>query len=224
MEEDPFSLIQTLLDSMPLPQRTTGIPCSEQNMKDCEFKAIGFLHSVNESENGYNYFCDNLRNNSECPMEVDEDCRNQYPTATTLYLGFLKEMVRWCNRSSPDRKAWFKVAFCARKHPKEFQRCYKMKGKWFNNGTFDCRYWDFVACWSQQVAKNCGKEAEALSKYIDDDIPEIYQEYCYGCSGTIRSHWILNLLAFLSLLLSYKTQHLIIENTGFDKNRWLITQ
>ncbi|CAL1291190.1 unnamed protein product [Larinioides sclopetarius] len=214
-----LGVILTFIITITLSQRTTGIPCSEQNMKDCELKAVTFLHSVNESENGYNFFCDNLRNNSECPMEVDEDCKKQYPTATTLYISFLKEMVRWCNRSSADRGAWFKIGFCARKHQRQFQRCWKMKAKFFQNETLDCKRWDFVTCWSQEVSKHCGKEAKALSKYIDGGIPDIYQEYCYGCAGIISNHWILNFLAFLFTTLSYKIEHLIIGNTGLDTNR-----
>lgn len=39
------------------PQWTTGA-CSEQNMVDCEMKAMYFLHAVNESDDGYNHFCE----------------------------------------------------------------------------------------------------------------------------------------------------------------------
>ncbi|KAF8793947.1 uncharacterized protein LOC129961619 [Argiope bruennichi] len=196
------------------PQWTIASPCSEQNMKDCELEAMYFLHSVNESENGYNIFCDNLKNSTRCPLDVDEHCKKQYPTASATYIKFFQEMVVWCNRSSPDRKAWFKVAFCARKHPREFNKCYKMKYKWLSNGTFDCKYWHFVSCWSHQVSLNCGEEAAELSKYIDDSIPDLFEESCKGCTGIISNYWILNLLAIFSLILRPKIEHLIIGNTG----------
>ncbi|XP_055931427.1 uncharacterized protein LOC129961856 isoform X2 [Argiope bruennichi] len=186
---------------------TCDATCSEERLRDCEVKSLEYLHSVNET--GYDEFCEDLRTNKNCPRIVPEDCKKHFPTASTLYTVFMERMYEWCNRSSEDRRIWFKVGFCATKNPRQFHKCFKMRTiknetEDVNQQSIDCEYYDFLYCMSNQVLNHCGEEAEILSKYIEGSVHESYQNVCKGCTGIIKNYWILDLLAFLSFLLNYK--------------------
>ncbi|GBL87233.1 hypothetical protein AVEN_270511-1 [Araneus ventricosus] len=203
-------VIITLIIAITSPKWSVGVPCSDETLRDCEAEILKYLHSVDET--GYDAFCEDLRNDSNCPRLVPEDCKKHFPAASTLYTVFMERMHTWCNRSSEDRRIWFKVGFCATKNPKDFHKCFKMRT--IKNETespdqqsIDCEFYDFLYCMSEQVLKKCGEEREFLSKYIEASVHESYQEYCKGSTGNINNYWILDLLAFLSLLLSHKFLH-----------------
>ncbi|GBL87226.1 hypothetical protein AVEN_270507-1 [Araneus ventricosus] len=62
-------------------------------MLDCESKALGFLHTFSETENTHDSFCENLGNDSDCPLHASEDCKNQYNAASAHYTAFFETIT-----------------------------------------------------------------------------------------------------------------------------------
>ncbi|CAL1286149.1 unnamed protein product [Larinioides sclopetarius] len=187
------------------PKLTVAVPCSAEVFQECQMKYLRYLHVINETESatGLDTFCDNLKNDSDCPLQVSEDCKKKFASAYIPFMASAAEMSRWCNRSSSHRQIWFKMGFCTMKHQRQFQKCFKYPLWPKDENLPDCEYYKFQICLHDTILEVCGKGREKLANFITKHM-QPHKDYCTGCVSTISNHWIVSLLSFFSLILKLK--------------------
>ncbi|GBM47461.1 hypothetical protein AVEN_213362-2 [Araneus ventricosus] len=169
-------------------------------MMDCEVKVLHLLNSENKTEDQYHTFCEDLKNGSDCPLHLPEDCKKRYPSASAQYTLVFDQMEEWCFGLSGSREG-----FCYFEHQREIGKCYEFLTKRMieNPNQTACDSYEFFNCMHGQVLQYCVNGPNVLANFLEGVI-QSYPEYCRGCVDKSSIYWILDLLSFFSLVLFQK--------------------
>ncbi|CAL1297876.1 unnamed protein product [Larinioides sclopetarius] len=105
-----------------------------------------------------------------------------------------------------ERKIFFTLGFCFFENQKEIGKCYQFLSIDAVNRPLNktsCEQYEFLTCMHDQGLKFCGKRREVLVNALQE-MKQNFTENCKGCVDKRNNYWILDLLAFSSLVLFQK--------------------